>query len=344
LSPETIADPAARRYLEMTGGDVNKALAKALRDNNRLAELYRVSPELFRTGGPADPKQPPPPADRLELFEEPPPVAPPVEPVIDEAAIQVEVNSRVYADPQSTSLIREFMADQQQLNGIRGRVDVLTREAGYLEQKLKDPDFGPDDLRRPEVENKLFRIQQEQGVLEGRIFRLESKGDRLDQQFRQRRAMIEQGVASEYYRQAEEQAYTATAHQVETSEYQRVMAEWPAALNRVVSENGIPQELLADFKADAIREFQAALSDPNTVIDDLYSFLAPRAKRIVERMDRYHRIQAGRYATGAAVRAATPSPATTPGTPAPPAVQPKTPEEAMAEATRHWRMRTSARA
>jgi hypothetical protein len=325
----------------MTGGDVNKALAKALRDNNRLAELYRASPELFRTGAPADPNQAP--SLERQLFEEPSFVTPP-EIVYDPAAIQNEVNGRVYADPQATQLIRDFMAEQQQLQGLQGQVEKLQHEQAYLEMKLNDPDFGPDDLRRGEIEGKLSRIQQQQGVLEGRVFRIETKTERLDQAFRQRRAMIQDAVEGEFYRQAEEQAYTETARKVEGDEYARVMAEWPAALSRCVTENNIPQELLGDFRADAIREFQAALADPNTVISDLYAFLAPRAKQIAARLDRYHRVQAGRYASGAAVRAATPSPPTTPGTPAPAQAQSKTPEEAMAEAARYWRQRTSARA
>jgi hypothetical protein len=82
-------------------------------------------------------------------------------------------------------------------------------------------------------------------------------------------------------------------------------------------------------------------ADPNLVIRDMYAFLAPVARNLVARLDRYHRVRSGQYAASAAVRAATPSPVTGPGTPAPvAAARFQTPEEAMAEATRYWKQQT----
>lgn len=335
-----IADPAARRYLEMHGGNREQALAKALQYNNRLAQLHREHPELFQPGGAADPSRVTDPAEAV-LFREPPPVTPSLPSVeVDPSVIRARVDEAVLHDPESTTLVREFMGNQQQLLQINNQKHDLQESISYESRKLADPEFSPEDLRRPEIENKIFRMQSQLGLLEQRESRADLANERISARFDQRRALIDQYMTNQIVQQAEEQAFTAYEQQLENTEYRKTLVEWPSALDRCIKENSIPPEQVEDFKADAVRAFQAAMSDPSRVIDDMYAFLSPVAKGLVARLDRYHRVRAGQYAQGAATRAATPSPATGPGTPGAPATARfPTPEEAMAEATRYYRQR-----
>lgn len=339
--PLDITDPAARRYLEMHGGDPNKALAKALRDNNRLAALYRETPEAFQEGGPADPSQDLELDAPAELFEEPQPLPPDFDYELDPGAIQAEVNNRVYQDVEATNLIRSFMGNQQQLEQFQQEIANLQGQVDYETRKMNDPELAPDDLRKGEIESRVFRLQTQLGLAEQRASRLMTENQQLDATFRERRGLIQQQVEGEFGEEAQEEVLTQYEQHVEADEFRKVSIEWPAALERCIQEQNIPPELHEDFEADAVREFQAAMSDPEMVIEDMYGFLAPRAQAIKQRLDRYHRVQSGQYARAAQQRAATPSPQSGPGTPTPPqAPASPTPEQAIASAEKYWRDRT----
>lgn len=338
-----ISDPAARRFLEMNGGDVERALARALSFNNRLSELHKVSPELFRSGAVADPHREALPTDP-QLFEEPPPVTPSIEPPqvsLDPSVIQAHVTQAVHQDETSTAYIREWSANKATLDQHAQTRNELMSKIAYNENKLKDPDFSPDDLRRGPVENEIARLQNQLGLVEARESRLQIQQERLSARFDARQQQIRNYVESVLQQQAEDEAYTAHEENLATAEYHRVTREWPAAISRCIQENAIPPEQVEDFKADAVRAFEAAMGrDPDLVIGDMYTFLSPVAKSLVQRLDRYHRVRAGQYAGQAATRAQTPSPATGPGTAAPPVPSKNpTPDEAIAEATRYMRQR-----
>lgn len=327
----------------MNGGDVERALARALGFNNRLSALHETNPELFRSGAVADPHGAPTPGEP-RLFEEPPPVTPSLEPpqvVLDPNEIQAHVTQAVHQDQQSTAYIREWSSNNTQLEKLgTERTDLMSRIA-YNEHKLKDPDFAPDDLRRGPVENEIARLQNQLGLIEARESRLQMQQERLAARFDQRQAQIRQYIEGVLFQQAESEAFTAHEENLATAEFHRVQREWPSAIERCIRENNIPPEQVEDFKADAVRAFEAAMGrDADLVIGDMYTFLSPVAKSLVQRLDRYHRVRAGQYGGAAAARAAAPSPVTGPGTPAPPEPSKNTtPEEAIAEATRYMRQR-----
>ena len=345
--PAEVQDPAARRYLEMHGGNLDKALAKALKDNNRLGELHRVTPEAFGPGGPADPSQLPGP--EVQLFEEPDPLPPALEEVeLDPAAIQTEVNNRVHADPNASGLIQAYMTNKARLEGnpqtgqvgLAQDIQGLESQIEYQTQKREDPDMAADDLRKGEIDSNLLRLQTQLGLAHQERSRIMMDNQNMDQQFRQYRAGVEQQVAAEFTEQAEEEVYTDYEAQVEDDEERRVLQEWPVALQRVITENQIPPEQIEDFSNDALRAYQAALNDDGTVVGDLYGFLTQVGKDSVARLDRYHRVRAGQYGAAAATRAAQPSPPTgPPGAPPPPEPQLPTPEEAIASANAHLKQR-----
>jgi hypothetical protein len=337
-----LTDPAARRYLDMNGGNVEKALAKAIHDNNRLGAIYREHPEYFRPGAVADPTKTLPPPD--QLFEAPSPVTPAPPPiVVDEAAIQAQIEQAVFQDPEATSLVRSYMANQQQLQSMAGERHKHEERSTYIDRLLADTTMlPPDDLRRGELQNEQARLEQKVMLLEARESRLQMNNERLSSMFDGRKTIISDYFSQQARQRAEEEATTAHERNVEEAEYRRVQVEWPSALERCIRDNNIPPEQVEDFKADASRAFQAAMVDPTKTIPDMYAFLAPVAKQIVERLDRYHRVRSGQYATSAAQRAATPSPVTGPGTPVPSTAPPVSPEEAMSQASRMWRQRARA--
>ena len=258
-APAEIVDPQARRYLEMHGGNFEAALAKALKDNNRLAALYRENPEAFQPGGPADPTQLPPEDDGL--FREPEPIPPEFEPVeLDPAAVQAEVGNRVYDDPNARAMVTAFMQNKARIENVNPQtgepslnhqITDLEGQINYETRKMQDPDMASDDLRKGEIESKLMRIQQQLGLLQGERSRLLYDNSQMDQQFRQYQEAVQNQVIAEFEQQAEEQSYTQYEQQVEVDEESRVLREWPTALQRVITENGIPSEQIEDFSNDA---------------------------------------------------------------------------------------------
>jgi hypothetical protein len=326
----------------MRGGNVEAALAKALNDNNRLAQIAREHPELFQPGGPADPNRQA--ATPTQLFDDPPPVTPTLPTIqVDEGAIRAVVDQAVFQDPEASGLVRTFMANKQQLGVMNQERGQLEQRTAYINQLLTDTTLlSPDDLRRGEFQNELARIEQKVGLIEGREARLSMNQERLADMFDRRKALISDYHTSQARQQAEEEATTAYQRDVEQAEYRKTLVEWPSALERCIKENNIPPEQVDDFKEDARRAFMAAMADPNNVISDMYAFLSPVAKQLTDRLDRYHRVRAGQYATSAQQRSLTPSPATGPGTPAPPNAPPVSPEDAMMQATRAFRQRIRA--
>lgn len=342
-----VQDPQARRYLEMHGGDVNAALAKALRDNNRLGQFARENPDAFQPGGVADPSQLPP--DDATLFQEPEVLPPELTQVeVDHAQVQNAVNQAIYNNPQARGLMDAFMANKVQIEGniqtgepgLNQKIGELASQIEYESRKIQDPAFSEDELARGEGEQKLLRMRTEMGLHQQERSRMLSENQGWDNQFKDYRANLEAQVLGEFTEQAEDQAYDTYERQVEDDEERSVLSVWPGALQRVIQEQNIPPEQIADFSNDAVRAYQAALNDDETVIDDLNAFLSQFGRDMAGRLDRYHRIRAGQYGAQAAARAAAPAPETgPPGTPPPPEAKMPTPEEAMASATHYLKQR-----
>lgn len=339
----------------MHGGNVEQALAKALRDNNRLAALYRENPEAFRAGAVADPSLPPE-VDAASLFVEPPPETPSFEPPeLDENAIRVAVNERVYQEPVTVDLINRYMSNKAQIEGHPGnpatgippvqglvpQIIELQQRVQYESMKLNDSDFAPDDLRKGEIEQRLMRMQTQLGLLQQERSRLLFENQGLNQDFRSQRAQIEAAVRAAYEAQAGEEAQTAYESHLEESEYRTSLTEWPVAVQRAIQDAQIPPALAAQFSDDALTVWEAALARDQPV-DDLRGFVGNYAKQWMARADEFHRFRAGQYGAAAAARAATPSPPTAPGSPAPPAAPQATPEAAIDDARRYLKGRLGA--
>lgn len=333
----------------MHGGDLNAALAKALRDNNRLGQFARENPDAFQPGGVADPSQLPP--DDSTLFQEPDVLPPELTQVeVDHAQVQNAVNQAIYNNPQARGLMDAFMANKVQIEGniqtgepgLNQKIGELGQQIEYESRKIQDPAFSEDELARGEGEQKVLRMRTEMGLLQQDKSRMLSENQDWDNQFKNYRASLEAQVLDEFTVQAEDQAYTTYEQQVEDDEERSVLSQWPAAMQRVIQEQNIPPEQIADFSNDAVQAYRAALNDEETVIDDLNAFLSQFGRDQAGRLDRYHRIRAGQYGAQAAARALAPAPETRPpGAPPPPEAQMPSPDEAMSNARHYLRQRMS---
>ncbi len=347
--PPQFTDPAARRFLEMHQGNMEAALAKALRDNNRLAALARTNPDLFKPGAPADPSVPVVP-EVAQLFVDPATVAPgttPVSPVAPEvpinwAQIAAETDKRATeVDEVCRGYTQRWIDNEREIKRAATEVQAKQSRLGYLDSLLKDSSVELPELRAEEFKDERRTLLSEVSTLRQDAMLRIMANDRLDQLFRERRSQIYDEVARGYRTAATEQAFTAELQQIEATEYQRISSSWPGAVARTVASTGIPQDLKPDFENYAKQMVNAALADPSFELADVDSFLTAVAKGYFERLDRYHRAQAAQYGQLAVSRAASPSPSVAPGTPAPVVTPPSmlTPEEAIEGANRYLRER-----
>lgn len=317
----TVNDPAAQAFLDRFGGDWNKALAKALEYDGRLAALYKQDPERFRgvLGGKDTPSEP--------LSIEPQPV--------DPQQVQHETNSRVFATPQLKGLIEAWTENAKRAtNEIQPDVSRLEGEISYLTQKMNDADFAPDDVRKADIRAEILARRQELGIARQELSNLSFQNERLDAQFRQARAQVEAQVIGEFEAQAEEETLRLYEQQWETEAYSDLATRWPQAVQRVIQEKNISADLAEDFRLGAKQAAQAAMADPNFTIDDPYMFVTNFGKSYAERMDRIHRAQAQQYGQLAQRRALTPSPVSPPGSAVPTTPDQHTVESGIAESAR----------
>lgn len=337
-----VADPAAQRYLEMHGGNVEAALKAALTYNNRLAALAKASPELFQSGAPGDPSRPIP--ESAQPFVDPasiPAPLPPIQAEPDQREVEREVDGYVQSDATATNLIRQFTTNAQVLEQrIVPEIQKLSSEVAYLERRLQDPEIKDDDLARGQIRDTIRTTKLDLTIARSEAQNLRDAQAQLDANFRQYRNQIAQQVYARHQSARAEQAEAQQYQSLESQSFQELTSSWSAAIQRVAATHALPADALADFKADAKTAALAALANPEFVLDPatLDAFLAPHAKRTMERLDRYHRTRSAEYAHLAEQRAATPAPASGPA----PAAAPSTTgtvdlESVMQSAAQHWR-------
>lgn len=335
---ERFQSPAAKRFLEMYGGDEEKALEAALGYNNRLSALAKAHPELFVDGAPADPNAPPP--EITELFQEPE-----VEPALpedylpDEEAIMNEVNRWVDRDPQCRQLMHTFAQNEAVINEKKAERDSIKADIEYKQRLMKDEAFSPDDVRKADLQAEVQGLRFEAGNLDHEIRGLESDNRQMDETFISRRSQAWDSIAEQMEQTAAEEAIEREATQYENQVATEDRPKWLAALNRAVESYKIPADQVPYFKEDAKVQALAYLADEEANIEDYDAFLAPIARRSVERIDAAHRTQAAVYGAQAHTRAETPAPPSPPGTATPPAEGPPDLDSIMQESQRMLRER-----
>lgn len=333
----SLTDPNARHFLEMHGGNVEAALAAALRYNNRLASLAKASPDLFKPGAPADPSLSIPP-EQSALFEDPAAtmVTTPVSATLDWEQITADVDSLVNGDATCQSLINAWRHNAEIIQSAAKQVEEKANRLSYLSGLLDDKSIDLSELKHEELSDERRHLAFDVNTIrQDAMLRAMTNRD-IDTQFRDHRRAIFDSISTTHQARVQEQATQAELTNLETAEFQRLSQEWPVAIAASIQSagnpSGIPTDLRADFESYAKQVAQATrATDPSFVIGNVASFVTGIVPQYLQRLETYHRAQAAIYATSASTRAATPSPTPPPGTSAAPTLDPArmTPDEIM---------------
>jgi len=176
----------AERYVEMYGGEkvenlpaaAVKALAKALDDNNRLAEMAKGKPPA--SGKPESEATDTPPS------EEEPPQPSGEEIPSDPDALTAWAQQQAMTDPEGVALRQAYQplveeaqtllkTDPQSGQPVGGELFDLSQQLSYITMRLDAEKFGDEPLTDIERED----LQDRQGRLEGRQEVLLNKYDRI---------------------------------------------------------------------------------------------------------------------------------------------------------------------
>jgi hypothetical protein len=341
----------------MHGGDPNRALSKAISDNNRLSAFYKAHPELFAPGGPLDPKAPPTvdPA-AATLFVDPsssgtsptspdPAAIPPTppegaaaedldedvdgagaEPVsaapqvdIDWNKVKTEVNSAVEADETCTALVRSFMEKSTEHQSAISRVSELSATIQRQQAILDDKTLDLTEPDRADRAQSIREARSELLALRHERLLLEQEMRDLDSQFRGRKRGIHETIAQREYETLQQQAQEKENAGNVKKAFQELSTNWEPTLIRTAQTAGIDPRMLPSFRKEVKREaIYRQHSDATWYIKNLDAFMMEVARSFLSDLDNAHRVQSAHYAGLAVARATSPTPALPPGTPTPP--------------------------
>lgn len=316
VTAPVVEDPVEKKVRDIFGDDPKRAAEAILATNNRAAAMAGKLKELG-----LDPRtlQPLP-------MVQPPVQEPPAPTTLDPRAIETETARLLDNDPAFVSLVQTWMQGDSRIKEIASSKSTLTSDMQKIAFAMEIPEIKSDDYKRDQYasqlaqkEQTLLKLQLEEGIIEAKQERLNSAAARFSDRAR--------GVVQQHFQQeVQSRQEEADLAQFQRESYAEYTTTWPLALEKAIADAKIPPELVQDFKEDAKVAALAHLQDTDTAIDNLYSFVGNRAKVMMERLDRFHRMQSATYGAQAAVRTAlatgTPPPSSSPPTAVP---QPSTP-------------------
>lgn len=299
--------PEAKRFLDMHGGDPNKALAKALADNNRLAELHRSGQPTVPAAAPAAPVQATPPvapvAPPTVAAQAPPPVElPPV--VIDPAELQPIVKQAVARDQVCLQLDQTYTSNLTRLNAIQSEAQTHNTDIQKATWELTLPHVQGDPMAQADIQVRIRESRSNLLLLQQEKFVIETENARTATQWQARRDQYERQAYANLSEQRESERQTQYHAAQTTQAEQALEAEWPLAINASMQTHGIPAEELADFKEHcrmyAIGHLDLGMLDRVEVRE----FINERAVAYAASIVRHHRLEAAKYGQMATTRAA----------------------------------------
>jgi len=313
--PVQVEDPVEKKVQEIFGTDPKRAAEAILATNNRAAAMAGKLKELG-----LDPKtlQPLPQATVTAAQAPPAPPAP-----VDPKAIDAEISARLDNDPAFVSLVQTWITGDAHLKEISTQKASLASEVAKINLALSIPEIQADEFKRDQYalqlsqkEQTLLRLQLDESITEAKQERLNAAASRFTEKYRSE-------VAQDFKSEATQRQNEADLAQYQQELYAQYSTSWPLAVEKAIADVKIPTELVEDFKEDAKVAALAHLQNTDSPIDDVYAFVGARAKVMMDRMDKFHRMQSATYGAQAAARtavatASTPSLIPSPTVPNPP--------------------------
>jgi len=291
-----VTDPAARRFIEMHGGNPSdpatwtKVLAKAMEYNNRLAELSR--------------EQETTPVPQVE---------------VDAQQIEGYVERLVTRDAECIQLSKTALAANEKINQLRNpqaqdSIPYLERQLEIAKLRLEIPEIKNDSFLAEELKSFVRMTQLDIRDKKAEIRELQAEGRDAFEAFKVRKNDFEAGITERL-----RQKLGAEREQAQyNADYEQARTESPE-LFQTAFDKAVKRHNVDDISRTDAREWlkaQAYLHTATSDIEDWEAFVDERMPKFLDMVDRNHRAKSAQHAKAAHERAAQPGPALTPATPA----------------------------
>lgn len=315
LSLENLS-PEAKRALEMAGGSVDKALAKHISDNNRLAEIGKAAKAGDWTrvaalvGQESAPVAGVAPVPVVEPPKAPEPPAVTLNPAEIEQYVAQQLPDVLGRDQVRSALITQFNTEiQPQLAAAAAAVPRLEQEIQIARMRLEIPEIAADAYRSSELRTEIREKSSDlRNAKEDKRY-FENEKVRLDREFRARESELADAVRNHITTQkTAEQRRLSQAQSVEHAA-QELQSAWEPTLAAACRTHNIPDQLVESFKERMKDRALASLESGKALnVAALPQFIGEGAAKFMTDLDTAHRVKSGVYATQAAQRAAQPAP------------------------------------
>lgn len=303
IDPNNLND-AARRALEMEGGDVERALQRYLEFNNRLAQDARAArPTTTPTdGAPAPAPQPGTPAP-VPATAAPAPApastpapapAPPAAHVDADQEIKDQVLALVRQDPECVRLGTRFREDSEKITGLfneqagTGKIPELETKVKTNELRLTLPEVQNNEILQEEINTELRTLRSDLLHANLELERLTLRKERTQRDYTERKQGYRTRVEGTINARAENQRRQAESAARIENEAQALTAVWPHALTVVATKHNIPETLIPALDARAQTIAYASL-EQGLYVDNVAAFLDGVAAEMVTEAEAFHR-------------------------------------------------------
>jgi hypothetical protein len=314
-APPPQLDPAEQKVRQIFGADSKAAAEAILATNNRASQMASKLREMG-----IDPRTMQP------LVTAPPTVEPPPPAAVDPNVIENDARQMLRSDPTFESYVQAWSLNDQRLGEIGAAKGQLSDSVKQAELALKIPEVLADDFKADKYKEdlrsartELLNLKLEESILRGEQVRINDLAGKMVQQARQ-------AVYQQHEGRLNEQREKVELSRLESEYYAEYATAWPLAIENAVKNHKVPAELVEDFKDEAKAAALAYLQQNDGALEDLHAFADERARVLMDRLDRFHRMQSATYGAQAAARtaAATATPASPP--PSSPTPQTTTPQ------------------
>lgn len=311
INPDEDLTEAARKALEIAGGDVNAALERMLQYNNRLAELRRAeksgqAPPPAGTAAPpasADPSAPPP-APTAAPAPAPEPPAPPADPAV---TVEKQVAEILRSDPECVRLASEYRQNNTRLSELydeesgKGSISELVEKVRAHELRLTLPEVTENEYLKDSIADELRGLRADLQIQRLEYERLSMRNERVVGRFNEKRGEVRHRLEDQARRSEEETRRKAeSADRIERDATELTLA-WKPALHLVAAKHNLPESAIPRLDRRARTEALANLNN-GIYVHNLPEFLEGVVSDMVAEADEWHRHQTAQHGNAAHLR------------------------------------------